>query len=241
MKLISKKPVFNKEYFLFLLPLFFVFHGFTENFPLVQIKEIIGLAGYYIILILLISFISFIIFKSWRKASVFTFFIFTFHFLFGSAHDLVKQVFNEGIITRYVFILPSVIIAFIFLFFFIKRTHRKFNRLTNYANVLFIVLILFDAVQLFLKANNNAESTVNTEISTKICDTCSKPDIYFIIADEYAGNRALKQLFNFDNTVFQNELRTRGFHVIDSSNSNYNYTFFSVASMIICFASSRVI
>ena len=67
---------------------------------------------------------------------------------------------------------------------------------------------------------------------TSTCDTCAKPDIYFIIADEYAGNTALKEIFSFDNSAFEEALQQRGFHITKNSISNYNYTPYSVASIL---------
>jgi hypothetical protein len=64
------------------------------------------------------------------------------------------------------------------------------------------------------------------------CDTCSRPDIYLIILDGYSGNTALRKKFAFDNSRFENELRRKGFYVAANSFSNYNYTPFSLASML---------
>jgi hypothetical protein len=36
------------------------------------------------------------------------------------------------------------------------------------------------------------------------CDSCNKPDIFFIILDEYSGNTGLNHLFHFDNAEFEN-------------------------------------
>ncbi|HET7897903.1 MAG TPA: sulfatase-like hydrolase/transferase [Flavisolibacter sp.] len=64
------------------------------------------------------------------------------------------------------------------------------------------------------------------------CDSCAKPDIYLIVADEYAGNQELKELFGYDNSPFFNELKKRGFQVKENPRSNYNFTPFSVASIL---------
>lgn len=64
------------------------------------------------------------------------------------------------------------------------------------------------------------------------CDTCYKPDIYLIIADEYAGDKQLREMFSFDNSGFNTELKERGFHKIRNPLSNYNYTPYSVASLL---------
>ena len=65
----------------------------------------------------------------------------------------------------------------------------------------------------------------------KACDSCSTPDIYLIIADGYAGKKELQDIFKFDNSRFENELKQKGFHLVDNSVSNYNYTPFTMASM----------
>src|SRR4029079_4801470 len=38
--------------------------------------------------------------------------------------------------------------------------------------------------------------------------------------------------FQFDNSPFENELKKRGFHIADSSFSNYNLTGYSLASLV---------
>jgi hypothetical protein len=63
------------------------------------------------------------------------------------------------------------------------------------------------------------------------CDTCKKPDVYLIIADEYADSASLKEVFDFNNTALLTGLRNRGFHIINNSKSNYNFTTYSMASM----------
>jgi hypothetical protein len=56
--------------------------------------------------------------------------------------------------------------------------------------------------------------------------------MYFILADEYAGNKELKDLFQFDDSVFSHQLQKLDFHIIPYSHSNYNYTPFSLASIL---------
>src|SRR4030095_1211749 len=69
-------------------------------------------------------------------------------------------------------------------------------------------------------------------LNLSVCDTCGRPDIFFIVLDEYSGNPALSELFLFDNSEFQKELKERGFYVAKQSRSNYNYTPFSIASTL---------
>ena len=63
------------------------------------------------------------------------------------------------------------------------------------------------------------------------CPACDKPNIYLIITDEYAGRTELQDLFAYDNSAFENELKRRGFFVVQNPMSNYNYTPYSMASI----------
>jgi hypothetical protein len=122
---------------------------------------------------------------------------------------------------------------FIALFIYFFKARRTFQRFTRYINLVLIVLIFFETGRLIIKSSRHAV-TVNkiADIKSQNCDTCLKPDIYLILADEYAGHQELQDLFGFDNSNFENDLRSRGFYIVRGSKSNYNYTPFSVASML---------
>jgi hypothetical protein len=58
----------------------------------------------------------------------------------------------------------------------------------------------------------------------------AKPDIYYIVMEDYAGSDAMKQQFGFDNADFTNFLKDSHYYVDPSANINYPYTTMSVAS-----------
>lgn len=62
--------------------------------------------------------------------------------------------------------------------------------------------------------------------------TASKPDIYYLIFDRYAGVHTLKNYYNFDNQPFLNTLRDQGFYVTEDSYTNYPKTTFSLSSSL---------
>ena len=105
---------------------------------------------------------------------------------------------------------------------------------TFYLNVLLAILIIVDAGWLIAKIPIAREKKIfRPEAEGFItCDTCLKPDIFFIIPDQYAGYTALKDVFDFDNVDFENELKARRFHIAKKSISNYDFTPFSVASTL---------
>lgn len=59
-----------------------------------------------------------------------------------------------------------------------------------------------------------------------------KPDIYYIILDGYVRSDVLKDLYDYDNSEFVNNLEMEGFVVAQQSHSNYAKTILSVPSTL---------
>ena len=78
----SGKPAEYPFYFLFLLPLFFVFHGFIENYPVVPLLDCFWLFLKYTGISLLMMIMFFWIIRSWKTAAVLAFFVMAFHIFF---------------------------------------------------------------------------------------------------------------------------------------------------------------
>ena len=62
--------------------------------------------------------------------------------------------------------------------------------------------------------------------------TAAKPDIYYIVMDDYASSENLKSQFNFDNSDFTNFLSANNYYVRDNAHQNYPYTAMSIASTL---------
>lgn len=216
----------------FLLIIFFIFHGYTTNYNIVPFKDSLILIGVYFLVALGMIILFYFILKNINKSCLLTLFILAYQFFFGSLHDTLKELFPGSFITKYRFLLPSILISLIILIVYFYKRKNNFAWPTLYLNLLFLILISVDLITLVSISNNALLKNKTTEIRSTPCDTCSKPDIYLIVADGYSGKQQLKELFNFDNTNFENELRKRDFFVIDSSLSNYNFTPFSIASML---------
>ncbi|MFN2437701.1 MAG: sulfatase-like hydrolase/transferase [Chitinophagaceae bacterium] len=231
MKAKTQKHRFGKEYFIFLLPVFFILHAYVGNFPLISLKDVISVLAWSLLATLIISLLFFVVFRDWRKAAIYAFSLLCFQFCFGIVHDSLKKIAGNTFIVKYSFIIPFSIIAFALLLYFLKKFNRPFNRLTKYLNTLLLILLAVEG-SMFLFRGNKKTSYRTQQQTVNKCDTCSTPDIYLIIADEYAGNRQLKEIFNFDNRHFEKALEQRGFYVAKDSKSNYNYTPYSVASIV---------
>ena len=223
----------SRPLFLLLLPAFFLLHSLIANFaPAVAgtaIKQVLLFTG--IALLLALLFLPAV--KKFNKAALVSFFILSFNFFFGNIHDAAKKLFGqESLLVRYGFIIPFFLIILICLVIWLRKTKRELKRAILFLNVLFGVLIAFDLVvflpEAFKKNSSNPPGLSRQFIN---CDTCRKPDVYVIIADEYAGQQELREVLSFDNSAFENDLVLRGFHVVNNTKSNYNATVYSMASL----------
>ncbi len=227
----SKKLLQAKPVFVILLPIFFVWHGYVENFDFVPLADALLLTILYFFVSLILFLVLLLFYRNSIKAGITAFLIMSFHFFFGVLHDDLKKIVHNTFLVKYSFILPVAFISFILLIILLKRTSRSFIKLTTYLNIVLLLIIIIDSGILIGKVLFQKTEVELSREFTK-CDGCEKPDTYFIIADEYAGYRELKEVFHYDNSNFETELRKRGFHIIDESFSNYNYTPFSLASIL---------
>jgi|TARA_B100001750_G_scaffold153873_1_gene123401 hypothetical protein len=126
-----------------------------------------------------------------------------------------------------------LIINVIGIIYFLKK--HRLDAKTSIANVISMTMIgvLIISITSFSITTANDNSFANlSNVPIQISDVENKPNIYFIILDEYAGFIQLKNDFNFDNSNFKSELEKRDFLVVKESLSNYPNTSLSIPSII---------
>jgi hypothetical protein len=219
--------------FLFLLPFFFVLHGFTENYDFVSVSDAAVLTATYLIASLILFGLFWLLYKNRFKAAFLAFLIMAFHFFFGSVYDSLKRINQNAFFTKYSLLLPGAFIFFIIIAIYIKRKKQLSSKISLYLNILLILLLLIDSISLISRHMALVkERKILVPEGFAPLTISSKPDIYFIILDEYAGEKQLKEQLGFDNSAFLQELRSSGFYVINNSTSNYISTPVSVASLV---------
>jgi hypothetical protein len=225
-----------RNIFLLLLPVFFVLHGYNLNYDAVPAVDAAMLALKYIIIGVLIAAVAYLYFKDITKAALFTLLLLSIQFFYGSIQDWLLHHLPGRWLLRYRFVFSLLTILVVGGLVWLKKRKRPLARLAMYLNVILAIFIVVDVVELifFAQKRKNAKEKTFTQLTEglKKCDDCEKPDIYFIIPDQYAGREALRGIFRFDNRDFIEALRSRGFHVAKHSSSNYNLTPFSVASTL---------
>ena len=217
-----------------LLPLFFVLHGWKENFYYIHFHDISILVLTFVAAALVIFVICLLVFKQKVKAGIYTFILLATFFFFGAIQDFLKNHSFTKEFSRYKYLLPAIFLILLLSFFWLKKTKKSPGGLNYFLSVLLLLYMAADMILLiFLPAEKKQKISASgfSSLSTA-CTTCPHPDIYFLLFDEYASSPALKQSWNFDNSGFDSALTKRGFHLISGSRSNYNFTSFSMASIL---------
>lgn len=220
-------------FFAFLLPVFYILHGFWTYFDFVSAKTIWLMVAEYTLALLIIGGVLGLLLVSFKKGLVAASVLLFVNFYMTPFNDELRRLFGERWFLQQSTWLVVLLILFI-LFLWRFRKLAKINlRLFRFLNILFILLIVLDIGMFMLRPKQEiplkagiAKLTAGLE---PVVDRL--PNVYFILLDEYAGRESLKKWMNFDNSAFVSDLRSRGFFVADSSLANYNSTLYSMGSI----------
>ncbi len=215
-----KQTLQQRPFFLLLLPLFFVWHGFVANFHFVPISDCLPLIAIYCVAAILTGFFAWLILKNILKAALLASFIMAFYLFFGYFHDLLRK--HNIFLHKYTLLLPVFLIVLVLLTIYLKKATR-FTRACYFLNLLLLIYLVVDAGVLVWKAagHNRSGYTIGafSPGRYKTCDTCSRPDIYFLLFDGYSSSRILKDLYHYDDSALDRYLESEGFHIQYGSRS----------------------
>lgn len=213
-----------------LFPVIFIFGNNTSFLsandlfePLILILGIVGL----IWLILKITI------KRSAKTSISLSLGLIIFFFYGHFHNLFNDLSGEYI--RNSFLIPGYLLIFLVLIFVLFRTNSDLKNITKIVNAIAITLIVMSSVNIVmgLSFDPTLQEFSNDDVSSELDSTMfGTPDVYYIILDAYAGHESLKKHYDFDNSDFLNELKERGFTIIDNSRSNYGWSHLSLSSSL---------
>lgn len=227
---------FQKQpFYVLLIPLFFVLHGFAGNFGFISFGDVLILAATYVAATIILYLLFFLFFRNQVKAALAASLAIGIYLFFGAIQDFLKGHFAA--LNKYsclLLIFGLVLIAWIV---YLKRANNKFRRLNLFLNSLLFIYIIVDVGTMFYKSFNVPKNKLSVYSFAKDnnyvdCKDCLKPDIYFLLFDEYASSASLKDHFNFDNSSLDTFLLQQAFHIQTKSTGNYNFTPFSIASML---------
>ncbi|OQP54241.1 hypothetical protein A4H97_22350 [Niastella yeongjuensis] len=216
-----------------LIIIFFLTHGYSEYIGLIPFGDML----YYFAIQLLVASLFFLLFlgllRSAGKAGILTTLVLLFSLFYGAIADSLKVLPFLGVLSHYRYLFSIFIIGIIILFIYLKRSPGTFQRATVYLNCVFTFLIIYDIGFILLQGSSAAHVASNgTGINDKHGEQRKRPDIYFLIMDEYSGSGTLRRYFNYDNSAFEHNFKQQGFYVAASPQCNYTMTVYSIASTL---------
>jgi hypothetical protein len=223
-------------FFVVLLPLFFVLHGVLENFGFVPVGDALLLVAVYTVVTMVVEALAWLVLRDTRRAAIGTAAIMGFYFFYEAFIQWVTRSFPHRFFSRNAYLLGFGLLALVAVFAVVRKSKRKFSRLVLFLNVLLLVYVATDTGWLIVKALHPPVNPLSIDAAgknqeTPPCAACAKPNVYFLLFDEYAGSAALRQQYHFDNGLDSCLLRL-GFHLNGQSRANYNLTPFSMASVL---------
>lgn len=216
-------------FFLFLLPVFFCLHGGLEDFGVISFSEVL-LIGFYISISLVLLFLFlFAITKNKATASLVTFYAGGFYIFFGALQDWLQDRALLSFLNRYSVLLPLFLISIFALLYFLKKKPVAYKKLFLYLNILLIIYCLLDT-GLLLNRSLGDQKNGMAGISFNQQKVKARPNVYYLLFDEYPGYKSLQTAFGFKNDSLYHFLQQTGFTVLPTF-SNYNFTIFSMSSI----------
>lgn len=214
--------------------LFFIVHGYSEHAGMLPVAGLLLLLLKLLVAGMLLFGISIKLFKSQRKAGLFTSAVFVLVLFFGVFQQAITAFRPLLSVGRLLVFFPLTLVVILLLFVLLKRTKRPLNKPLLFINVLLLAYILVDIGRITLSAIDSAVSKEQTTDNyTWIpCDSCHKPPVYLVLLDSYFGSAGMKEFFGYDNGVFDGFLQQQGFRLLKNTHSNYNYTLYSMCSML---------
>jgi len=213
-----------------LFPLIFIFGNNTgfisTNDLFVPIILILGIVG-------LIWLILKITVKRSAKTSLSLSLGLIIFFFYGHFHNLFSDLSGEYI--RNLFLIPVFLLIFSVLILVLYRSNSDLKNITKIINAVAITIIVMSSanIAMGLSLDPTVQEFSDYDSNLQLDSTeFGTPDVYYIILDAYAGHESLMKYYDFDNSNFLNELKKRGFTIIDNSRSNYGWSYLSLASSL---------
>jgi Sulfatase len=218
-------------FFLFLLVLFFCLHGSVENYGYLFADEVLKVGSIILLSMAVLLLVTWLFSKNLLFASLLTFFISLWYLFFGAVHDLIKTTGFLHFLQSYTVLLPLLLVANILFVWWLKRNKQLYAKLFVYLNILFIIFCLCDGFLLLTKDLKNQVKTAipRSDFNSKV--VTAKPNVYFLLFDEYAGYKSLQDSFGFKNDSLYNFMQQHGFSMLPTF-SNYDFTPYSMSSIL---------
>ncbi len=127
--------------------------------------------------------------------------------------------------SHHTYAVPIYFLILLFGIFTIIKIKKHLRNVTIFTNIIAIVLIamILPNVVFYLFENQSIDPVTN-DLDYQVLHESKlsgKPNIYYILLDEYTSDEILSEIYNYDNTDFLSKLTQRGFYIPSNAYTNY--------------------
>jgi len=179
---------------------------------------------------LLIFWVNLLIFKKHNNSVFVSIFIMMWLQLYGHVYYGLMDFFElpyEVLKHRYFIFIYSAVFGVI-IFVFSKRNDVSI-KLVKVAGVISVFLCAQFVLPMYKQIS--IENEMRNKLPLNALNT-GLPDVYYIVTDSYSNEENLQEFYSYDNSQFLGALENLGFDVQDKAQSNYPYTYLSLASSL---------
>jgi len=218
-----------------LIIVFFVTEGNNEFYPDVSFLASLKLFGWFFLVAIISYLVCKIIFREGLRAAV-LFLIIVYGILYiRTIYHYYSMAWGNIRVSNTHFFLVALIVFVGIVFTILRSAPASIAKFNRFLTILFFFLILYTSgniVYKWLTPSRQFSLQLSSSPDLSKLMPRSRPNIYLLMFDEYQGNDGLKSFYGNSNISPDSMLIRKGFRVISHPSSNYNYTFYSVPSLI---------
>lgn len=174
------------------------------------------------------------------KRGFFTLILMILFYSFGDLYDFISMIlsgYEFDSFKQYQLLIPVLgILGWIF--HLIKKSPKNFRSITKILNISISFLLVFNLINItffgiksYITARRFKQTSQALIKNVDFNKTLPRPDIYYIVLDEYASSETMKKIFNYDNSSFEDSLRERGFLISKESRTRFSRTLQCLATV----------
>jgi hypothetical protein len=171
--------------------------------------------------------------RRWWRAALITSFLVILFFSYGRVYRAIEGQMVAGIrVARHSYLLPLWALLAVGGVAALLRVRDRRPALTAGLNLVAGALVLLNLVTIAVNEVAARQEAPLGALAATLHPGATRPDIYYIVFEEYAGERSLRDFFGYDNGPFLAQLERQGFFVGHQSFTNYPRTSLSLASSL---------
>ncbi|MFC1761614.1 sulfatase-like hydrolase/transferase [Planctomycetota bacterium] len=118
----------------------------------------------------------------------------------------------------------------------VRKISRNLDTCTTLLNAMALFMVLVPSIRIGIhqhKLGKTLKGIAKEQNTLQYNNNASNlPNVYYIILDGYAREDILNELYDYDNSKFISDLRSKGFYIASRSRTNYMQTALSLASSL---------